>query len=93
MPPRRIVPNLDVHDATTSHDFYEEFLGLRKGFDLDWVFRAVAAARTSRPACCSQPSCDLVGYGKRGSAYIPRALLDPDHLPRCVGGGLRLTER
>jgi predicted enzyme related to lactoylglutathione lyase len=34
---RRIVPNLNVDDATTGHDFYEEFLGLRKEFDLGWV--------------------------------------------------------
>jgi hypothetical protein len=31
---RRIVPNLNVDDATTGHDFYEEFLGLRKQFDM-----------------------------------------------------------
>jgi hypothetical protein len=30
---RRIVPNLNVDDATTGHAFYEEFLGLRKEFD------------------------------------------------------------
>jgi len=34
---RRIVPNLNVDDASTGHDFYEEFLGLRKEFDLGWV--------------------------------------------------------
>ena len=34
---RRIVPNLNVEDASTGHDFYEEFLGLRKQFDLGWV--------------------------------------------------------
>jgi catechol 2,3-dioxygenase-like lactoylglutathione lyase family enzyme len=34
---RRIVPNLNVDDATTGHEFYEEFLGLRKEFDLGWV--------------------------------------------------------
>ena len=33
----RIVPNLNVDDATSGHDFYEEFLGLRKEFDLGWV--------------------------------------------------------
>jgi catechol 2,3-dioxygenase-like lactoylglutathione lyase family enzyme len=33
----RIVPNLNVDDATTGHDFYEGFLGLRKQFDLGWV--------------------------------------------------------
>jgi 4-hydroxy-2-oxoheptanedioate aldolase len=34
---RRIVPNLNVDDATTGHDFYEGFLGLRKQFDMGWV--------------------------------------------------------
>jgi catechol 2,3-dioxygenase-like lactoylglutathione lyase family enzyme len=34
---RRIIPNLNVDDATTGHEFYEEFLGLRKEFDLGWV--------------------------------------------------------
>src|SRR4051795_10679814 len=33
----RIVPNLGVDDATTGHEFYEDFLGLRKEFDLGWV--------------------------------------------------------
>ena len=33
----RIVPNLTVDDATTGHDFYEEFLGLEPQFDLGWV--------------------------------------------------------
>jgi predicted enzyme related to lactoylglutathione lyase len=33
----RIVPNLNVDDAATGHDFYEEFLGLRKQFDLGWI--------------------------------------------------------
>ena len=33
----RIVPNLNVDDATTGHDFYEEFLGLEKQFDMGWV--------------------------------------------------------
>jgi len=41
---RRIVPNLNVADASTGHDFYEGFLGLRKEFDLGWVasFRSPA---------------------------------------------------
>ena len=37
MDPHRIVPNLNVDDATTGHAFYEEFLGLEKQFDLGWV--------------------------------------------------------
>ncbi|HEX4335283.1 MAG TPA: VOC family protein [Polyangiaceae bacterium] len=34
---RRIIPNLNVDDATTGHEFYEEFLGLKKEFDMGWV--------------------------------------------------------
>jgi len=34
---RRIIPNLDVDDASTGHHFYEDFLGLRKQFDMGWV--------------------------------------------------------
>src|SRR3954471_20809064 len=34
---RRIIPNLNVDDAGAGHDFYEDFLGLRKEFDLGWV--------------------------------------------------------
>ena len=34
---RRMVPNLDVDDATTGHDFHEEFLGLRKELDMGWI--------------------------------------------------------
>lgn len=37
MEPHRIVPNLGVADASTGHEFYEDFLGLRKEFDLGWV--------------------------------------------------------
>jgi hypothetical protein len=33
----RIVPNLNVRDASGGHDFYVEFLGLEKQFDLGWV--------------------------------------------------------
>jgi uncharacterized glyoxalase superfamily protein PhnB len=33
----RIIPNLAVDDATTGHEFYEQFLGLEKQFDLGWV--------------------------------------------------------
>ena len=29
---RRIVPNLNVDNATTGHDLYQEFLGLKKEF-------------------------------------------------------------
>jgi predicted enzyme related to lactoylglutathione lyase len=33
----RIIPNHNVDDASRGHDFYEEFLGLEKQFDLGWV--------------------------------------------------------
>ncbi|MFD9737281.1 VOC family protein [Umezawaea sp. NPDC059074] len=33
----RIVPNLNVDDASTGHEFYEEFLGLKKEFDMGWI--------------------------------------------------------
>ena len=33
----RIVPNLKVRDAGAGHDFYVDFLGLKKEFDLGWV--------------------------------------------------------
>jgi catechol 2,3-dioxygenase-like lactoylglutathione lyase family enzyme len=33
----RIVPNLTVGDAGGGHDFYVDFLGLEKQFDLGWV--------------------------------------------------------
>ncbi len=34
---RRIVPNLKVAEAGTGHEFYVEFLGLEKAFDLGWI--------------------------------------------------------
>jgi hypothetical protein len=33
----RIVPNLNVRDASAGHDFYIDFLGLEKEFDLGWI--------------------------------------------------------
>jgi hypothetical protein len=33
----RIVPNLNVPDASVGHDFYVDFLGLEKAFDLGWI--------------------------------------------------------
>jgi catechol 2,3-dioxygenase-like lactoylglutathione lyase family enzyme len=34
---KRIIPNLNVTDATAGHEFYVEFLGLEKAFDLGWI--------------------------------------------------------
>ncbi len=33
----RIVPNLKVGDARAGHEFYTDFLGLEKAFDLGWI--------------------------------------------------------
>jgi catechol 2,3-dioxygenase-like lactoylglutathione lyase family enzyme len=40
----RIVPNLNVTDASRGHEFYVNFLGLEKAFDLGWIanFRSPA---------------------------------------------------
>ena len=33
----RIIPNLKVRDSGAGHDFYVDFLGLEKQFDLGWI--------------------------------------------------------
>lgn len=33
----RIVPNLNVADAQAGHEFWVEFLGMEKAFDLGWI--------------------------------------------------------
>jgi hypothetical protein len=57
---RRIVPNLNVDDATTGHDFYEDFLGLRKEFDMGWIasFRSPTKRRCP-PAAILRRNPDL----------------------------------
>ncbi len=41
---KRIIPNVSVTDAAAGHEFYTEFLGLEKAFDLGWIasFRSPA---------------------------------------------------
>src|SRR5260370_4234607 len=41
---KRIIPNVSVPDAAAGHEFYTEFLGLEKAFDLGWIasFRSPA---------------------------------------------------
>ena len=41
---KRIIPNVSVTDAAVGHEFYTEFLGLEKDFDLGWIasFRSPA---------------------------------------------------
>ena len=36
---KRIVPNLNVADASTGHDFYVGLLGMEKELDLGWIVR------------------------------------------------------
>lgn len=55
----RISTNLNVGDATTGHDFYEEFLGLEKQFDMGWV----ASFRSP-----SNPSIQVTLVGKDATA-------------------------
>jgi uncharacterized glyoxalase superfamily protein PhnB len=76
MNPHRIVPNLNVDDATTGHDFYEEFLGLRKQFDLGWVasFRSpaypgVQVSLVSADATAPEQSLLSVHVGDVDAAY------------------------
>ena len=73
---RRIVPNHDVDDATTGHDFYEDFLGLRKEFDLGWVvsFRSPAnpsiqVSLVSGDPTAPEPSVMTVAVADVDAAY------------------------
>jgi predicted enzyme related to lactoylglutathione lyase len=36
---KRIVPNLNVTDASTGHEFYVDLLGMEKELDLGWIVR------------------------------------------------------
>ena len=63
----RIVPNLNIRDASAGHDFYVEFLGLEKAFDLGWVAsfrspenRAIQVSLVSGDA--SAPFVAAVGF-------------------------------
>jgi len=49
----RIVPNLKVDDAGAGHDFYVDFLGLEKQFDLGWVASSALRSRGARGASSS----------------------------------------
>jgi predicted enzyme related to lactoylglutathione lyase len=73
---RRIVPNLTVDDASTGHDFYEGFLGLRKEFDLGWVasFRSpdnpsVQVSLVSGDPTAPEPSSLSVAVADVDAAY------------------------
>jgi catechol 2,3-dioxygenase-like lactoylglutathione lyase family enzyme len=36
---KRIVPNLNVTDASAGHEFYVDLLGMEKELDLGWIVR------------------------------------------------------
>ena len=72
----RIVPNLNVDDASTGHEFYEDFLGLRKEFDLGWVasFRSptnpsVQVSIVSGDPTAPEPSALSVNVSDVDAAY------------------------
>jgi len=84
----RIIPNLNVDDATTGHDFYSEFLGLRKEFDLGWVasFRSptnpsVQVSIVAGDPTAAEPSSLTVAVSDVDAFYteaqVPRAMTVP----------------
>ena len=77
----RIVPNLNVDDASTGHEFYEDFLGLRKEFDLGWVasFRSptnpsVQVSIVSGDPTAPEPSALSVNVSDVDAAVVATAV-------------------
>jgi catechol 2,3-dioxygenase-like lactoylglutathione lyase family enzyme len=72
----RIIPNLKVADAGAGHDFYVDFLGLEKQFDLGWVvsFRspenpAIQVSLVSGDASAPEDSAMTVAVDDVDAAY------------------------
>jgi catechol 2,3-dioxygenase-like lactoylglutathione lyase family enzyme len=72
----RIIPNLEVADAGAGHDFYVDFLGLEKQFDLGWVvsFRspenpAIQVSLVSGDASAPEDSAITVAVDDVDAAY------------------------
>ena len=72
----RIVPNLNVRDASAGHDFYVDFLGLKEQFDLGWVasFRspenpAIQVSLVSGDASAPEDSAISVAVDDVDAAY------------------------
>jgi uncharacterized glyoxalase superfamily protein PhnB len=72
----RIVPNLNVRDAAAGHDFYIDFLGLEKQFDLGWVAsfrspenRAIQVNLVSGDASAPENSAISVNVDDVDAAY------------------------
>jgi catechol 2,3-dioxygenase-like lactoylglutathione lyase family enzyme len=72
----RIVPNLNVRDPSAGHDFYVDFLGLKKQFDLGWVVsfrspenRSIQVSLVSRDASAPEDSAISVAVDDVDAAY------------------------
>ena len=72
----RIVPNLNVRDASAGHDFYVDFLGLEKQFDLGWIAsfrspanRSIQVSLVSGDASAPEDSAISVAVDDVDAAY------------------------
>jgi uncharacterized glyoxalase superfamily protein PhnB len=70
------VPNLNVRDASAGHDFYVDFLGLEKQFDLGWVGsfrspenRSIQVSLVSGDASAPEDSAISVAVDDVDAAY------------------------
>jgi catechol 2,3-dioxygenase-like lactoylglutathione lyase family enzyme len=73
----RIIPNLNVRDANAGHDFYTDFLGLEKQFDLGWVAsfrspenRSIQVSLVSGDASAPEDSAISVAVDDVDAAYV-----------------------
>jgi catechol 2,3-dioxygenase-like lactoylglutathione lyase family enzyme len=73
----RVVPNLKVADATAGHEFYVDFLGLEKAFDLGWIAsfrspdsRGAQVSLVSSDASAPEDSVMSVGVADIDDAYV-----------------------
>ena len=72
----RIVPNLKVAGAGAGHDFYTDFLGLEKAFDLGWIAsfrspdnRSIQVSLVSEDASAPEDSAISVNVSDVDAAY------------------------
>jgi uncharacterized glyoxalase superfamily protein PhnB len=72
----RIIPNLKVRDPGGGHDFYVDFLGLEKQFDLGWVAsfrspqnRSIQVSLVSGDASAPEDSAISVAVDDVDAAY------------------------
>ena len=72
----RIIPNLKVADAGAGHDFFTDYLGLKKQFDLGWVAsfrspenRSIQVSLVSADASAREDSAISVAVDDVDAAY------------------------